>query len=102
MIIGGIHSSYQPLSNWYSCEANYKGHTFNSVEQGYQWFKATFANDVTAARNLLYTTDHREANNLDTNVQGLKYDDWNAKKDTIMKELVKIKFTDNLDLKNEL
>ena len=41
--------------------------------------------DVTAARNLLYTTDSREAKDLGTNVQGLKYDDWNAKKDTIMK-----------------
>ena len=102
MIIGGIHSSYQPLSNWYSCEVNYKGHTFNSVEQGYQWSKATFANDVTAARNLLYTTDPREAKDLGMNVQGLQYADWNSEKDTIMRELVTIKFTDNIDLKNEL
>ena len=102
MIIGCIHSSYQPLSNWYSCEVNYKGHTFNSVEQGYQWSKATFANDVTAARNLLYTTDPREAKDLGMNVQGLQYADWNSEKDTIMRELVKIKFTDNIDLKNKL
>ena len=54
------------LSNWYSCEVNYKGHTFNSVEQGYQWSKATFANDVAAARNLLYTTDPREAKDLES------------------------------------
>ena len=102
MTIGGIHSSYQPLSNWYNCEVNYKGHTFNSVEQGYQWSKAIFANDVTAARNLLYTTDPREAKDLGMNVQGLQYADWNSEKDTIMRELVKIKFTDNIDLKNEL
>ena len=81
---------------------NYKGHTFNSVEQGYQWSKAIFANDVTAARNLLYTTDPREAKDLGMNVQGLQYADWNSEKDTIMRELVKIKFTDNIDLKNEL
>ena len=78
MIIGGIHSSYQPLSNWYSCEVNYKGHTFSSVEQGYQWSKATFANDVTAARNLLYTTDPREAKDLESYVRYVP--NWKIKK----------------------
>ena len=102
MIVGGIHSSYHPLSNWYRCDVHYKDHTFGSVEQGYQWSKATFANDVTAASKLLYTTDPREAKDLGMNVKGLKHEAWNTKKDIIMRELVNTKFTDNLDLKNEL
>ena len=36
------------------------------------------------------------------NVKGLKHEAWNTKKDIIMRELVNTKFTDNLDLKNEL
>ena len=102
LIVGGIYSTYHPLSNWYKCDVTYKGNAFSSVEQGYQWAKATFANDDTAARKLLYTTDPREAKELGMKVQDLKRDDWNAEKDSVMGELVKIKFTDNPELKQEL
>ena len=102
LIVGGIYSTYHPLSNWYKCDVTYKGNAFSSVEQGYQWAKATFANDDTAARKLLYTIDPREAKELGMKVQDLKRDDWNAEKDSVMGELVKIKFTDNPELKQEL
>ena len=38
-----------------------KGHTFKSIEQAYQWEKATRANDVRVAKKLLYTTNPRVA-----------------------------------------
>ena len=51
MAFGGIHSDHQPFSNWYPSEFQYKGHTFKSIEQAYQWEKATRANDVRVAKN---------------------------------------------------
>ena len=39
-VFGGIHSSANPFSNWYSCKIQHEGHTFKSVEQAYQFSKA--------------------------------------------------------------
>ena len=64
LVFGGVHSDHQPFSNWYQSELCYKGHTFHSVEQAYQWEKATHAKDNRVAKKLLYTTNPRVAKNL--------------------------------------
>ena len=102
LVFGGIHSDYQPLSNWYLSELRYKGHTFHSVEQAYQWEKATQANDVRVAKKLLYTTSPRVAKSLGRSVKGLAASKWDENKKNVMRELVKIKFSENLDLSKEL
>ena len=35
LLVGGIHSEFPPLSNWYPCKVQFKDHTFNSSEQAY-------------------------------------------------------------------
>ena len=50
LIVGGIYSTYHPLSNWYKCDVTYKGNAFSSVEQGYQWAKC----DVTYKGNAFF------------------------------------------------
>ena len=102
LIVGGFHSSHQPLSNWYQCDVRHSGHTFANVEQAYQWCKATFAKDAVAAGKLLYCTDPRDAKALGMAVKGLNMNDWNNTKNDTMKELVKSKFTHNTELKTEL
>ena len=101
MFFGGIHSSFHPFSNFYSSEVVYKGNKFGSVEQGYQWSKAIFAEDSVMAKKLLHTVNPRTAKDLGAAVNGLEKDTWDAAKKEIMRELLKIKFS-NAKLRKEL
>lgn len=95
LVFGGIHSNYQPFSNWFPSKICYKGNTFMNIEQAYQWAKAMHAEDTTVAGKILFTTDPRKAKDLGLTVKGLGTRNWNTRKNIIMKELVNIKFTDN-------
>ena len=72
------------------------------MEQTYQWKKATQANDVRVAKKLLYTTSPRVAKSLGRSVKGLAAGKWDENKKNVMRELVKIKFSENLDLSKKL
>ena len=102
LLVGGIHSEFQPLSNWYPCKVQFKGHTFNSSEQAYQWAKADFCQDDAAASKLLFTTSPRDAKDLGSEIKGLRDTDWDQKKNGIMEEILRSKFRDNKDLKKQL
>ena len=100
LLFGGIHSVYNPLSNWYPCKIKFNDHEFDSSEQAYQWAKADYCQDGTAAEKLLYTTSPREAKDLGLTVTGLKESDWDKKKNSVMEQILKIK--DNMDLQKHL
>ena len=102
LLVGGIHSEFQPLSNWYLCKVQFKGHTFNSSEQAYQWAKADFCQDDAAASKLLFTTSPRDAKDLGSEIKGLRDTDWDQMKNGIMEEILRNKFRDNKDLKKQL
>ena len=102
LLVGGIHSEFQPLSNWYPCKVQFKGHTFNSSEQAYQWAKADFCQDNAAATKLLFTTSPRDAKDLGSGIEGLRGTDWDQKKNGIMEEILRNKFRDNNDMKKQL
>ena len=102
LLVGGIHSEFQPLSNRYPCKVQFKGHTFNSSEQAYQWAKADFCQDDAAASKLLFTTSPRDAKDLGSEIKGLRDTDWDQKKNGIMEEILRNKFRDNKDLKKQL
>ena len=102
LLVGGIHSEFQPLSNWYPCKVQFKGHTFNSSEQAYQWGKADFCQDDAAASKLLFTTSPSDAKDLGSEIKGLRDTDWDQKKNGIMEEILRNKFRDNKDLKKQL
>ena len=61
LIFGGIHSVYNPLSNWYPCKVKFNDHEFDSSEQAYQWATTDYCQDGAAVEKLLYTTSPREA-----------------------------------------
>ena len=92
LLFGGIHSVYNPLSNWYPCKIKFNGHEFDISEQAYQWAKADYCQDGTAAEKLLYTTSPREAKDLGLTATGLKESDWDKKKNSVMEQILKIKF----------
>ena len=102
LIFGGIHSVHHPLSNWYPCKLVFKGHTFESSEQAYQWQKASYCKDDSAAEKLLFTTSPREAKDIGSIVTGLRGSDWEKKKNEVMHQILLAKFRDNGDLKKQL
>ena len=102
LIFGGIHSVHHPLSNWYPCKLVFKGHTFESSEQAYQWQKASYCKDDSAAEKLLFTTSPREAKDIGSIVTGLRGCDWEKKKNEVMHQILLAKFRDNGDLKKQL
>ena len=101
-VFGGIHSSANPFSNWYSCKIQHEGHTFKSVEQAYQFSKATYMNDVISAAKLRYTVNPGAAKRIGSKVAGINDSNWDTDKYTVMKELIVKKFTGNEELKTEL
>ena len=94
-----VSSSLSPTANMQTCKVQFKGHTFNSSEQAYQWAKADFYQDDAAASNLLFTTSPRDAKVLGSGIKGLRDTDWDQKKNGIMEEILRNKFRDNKDLK---
>ena len=101
-IFGGIHSEFQPFTNWYPCNVKFKGHHFESSEQAYQWAKADYCMDAATAEKLLYATTPREAKDLGAEVEGLMESDWDQMKNSVMEQILRIKFTDNVELKTIL
>ena len=101
-VFGGIHSKFNPFSNWYPCRIQHGDHSFKSVEQAYQHSKAVYVGDAAIATKLLYTTDPAAAKKIGSKVAGVNGSDWDTAKTDIMKDLVTKKFTDNENLKAEL
>lgn len=99
---GGLHSNFSPFSNWYSCKIPYMGYSFANSEQAYQYSKAIYCDDNGAATHIRYTTDPKAAKELGLKVTGLANTDWENEKSDIMYEILKIKFKNNDELKQEL
>ena len=71
-------------------------------EKAYQWSKADFCKDDAAAAKLLYTTSPRDAKYIGFSIEGFAATDWDQKKNGIMEEILRRKFSDNDDLKKQL
>ena len=99
LMFRGVHSEFQPFTNWYPCNVKFKGHHFESSEQAYQWAKADYCKDAAAAEKLLYATSPREAKDFGAEVEGLMESDWDQMKNSVMEQILRIKFTDNVELK---
>ena len=100
-VFSGIHSVSTPFNNWYPCKLQYKGHTFKSVKQAYEYAKALYMDDVTSAEKLMYTIDPGAAKKFGSKVAGLNGTKWDTVKFAIMKYLVIKKFADCGDIQSE-
>lgn len=102
IVFGGIFSNFTPFSNWYECNVPYKGHIFRSTEQAYQFAKSEFCGDAVSSLKIIHATDPNSAKKLGSKVKGFIDADWEEVKLDIMYEIVKIKFSENPELKAEL
>ena len=92
---GGVLSEYQELSNLYRSEFVYKNIKFNSVEQGFQYFKAMLFDDGRTASLIIHSKCPSEMKHLGQHVTGSDAQRWNHGRDKLMKALVFAKFSQN-------
>ena len=64
-VFGGVHSKFNPFSNWYHCKIQHDNHSFKSVKQAYKHSKAVYAT------KLMFTTDLAAAKKIGSKVTGV-------------------------------
>ena len=101
-IFGGIHSKFNYLSNFYNCELKYKDMQFGTLEHAYQYVKAKRYGDDSCSENILCCRTASDAKRIGSRVQNFKRKDWNSVKETVMLELLRIKFVPGTILATQL
>ena len=102
LCFGGILSEYHELSNFYKCNIKFQNVKFSSLEQCYQWCKATLFDDDRTAHMIMKSTSPSEMKQLGRNVSGFDAAKWNRGKEQLMRNLVHEKFSQNHHLLQKL
>ena len=101
-VTGGLafqgHHSY--LSNMYITPVPYSGNTFDSAESAYQCTCAKFHGNKALAAQIQVVQDPYAAKKLSQKIQCNA--EWNAKKISIMRDIVKAKFDANDTIRDKL
>ena len=101
-VTGGLafqgHHSY--LSNMYITPVPYSGNTFDSAESAYQCTCAKFHGNEALAAQIQVVQDPYAAKKLSQKIQCNA--EWNAKKISIMRDIVKAKFDANDTIRDKL
>ena len=102
IIFGGIHSSFNFLSNFYCSSVAYNGIEFDDVERAYQYSKAVKFNDCNTSERIICSRSPSAAKRLGASVKNFNTQDWDNVKEEIMLEILRIKFAPNTDLAAKL
>ena len=89
-----------PMSNFHPAPISYKGKTFKTSEQVYQYRKAEHSNDQIAMMNILASQTPLEAKRIGDKI--VASPSWDATKEHVMKTTLKSKFQQNPALKEFL
>lgn len=90
------------LSNWYYSEFIFNNIKFSSMEQYMMYSKAILFNDFEIANQILSTNNFRTIKALGRRVRGFEDSIWDENKLNIIYNGLYAKFSQNLDLKNQL
>ena len=101
-IFGGIHSQYNFLSNYYPSQLTYKDITFDSVEHAYQYEKAVRYDDTESSKIILCCSTPAEAKRIGYNIKNFRIKDWDSVKESVMQDLLKLKFAPRSQLGDKL
>lgn len=91
-------TEFKEFSNMHEAPMQINGITFPTVEHYFQWSKAKQFGDATAVEKIMKTPSPKSVKALGKKVIGFKEDEWNEKKDAIMRTALKAKFTQHPDL----
>ena len=84
------------LSNFFQCTVNYQGHSFKSLEQGYQAIMAKTCNQPDIFRSIMETNSPAIAKDKTKNMT--RTQKWEEMKVDVMRELLFCKFRQNKQL----
>lgn len=91
-------TEFKEFSNMHEAPMQINGITFPTVEHYFQWSKAKQFGDATASEKIMKTPSPKSVKALGKKVVGFKEDEWNEKKDQIMRTALKAKFTQHPEL----
>lgn len=95
-------SAGKEFSNEYDAKMQIDGQTFATVEHYYQWSKAKMFGDADAEKKILKTASAKSVKTYGKKVTGFKEEEWDAKKNSIVRTALKAKFTQHPDLRKML
>lgn len=95
-VIDQFIQEYNFLSNAYPCLITYGAYTYQNATAAYYAQKTR----STKVKQTLTEMLADSANNLGKSLEPTE--DWDERKDTVMKKVIKIKFSDNPELKEKL
>ena len=87
IVIGGMYSDFNPLSNYYKSPFKYGRRKYITIEQGYQHQKALMFDDLDTAAQIMDTDNPAAAKRFSFKVKGFKQDVWDGKRYDIMLQL---------------
>ena len=102
IIFGGIHSSYNFLSNYYENPITHNDIEFADVERAYQYVKAKTFKDTSSAEKILCSTSPSVAKHIGSTVKNFNMKDWTRVREDAMLQLLRIKFAPGSDLAKKL
>jgi ribA/ribD-fused uncharacterized protein len=90
------------LSNWYCCDFEIQGHTFNCAEQGLMFYKAELFRDFAARDAIMDNDNPRQQKELGRQVANFDQRRWDDNVERILYEVLYAKFHQNAQLGNRL
>ena len=95
-------TEFNVLGNQAEVPIQVEGITFPTVEHYYQWSKAKLFGDKEMETKILKTASPKSAKTYGKKVKDFKEEEWNGKKDDIMKTALRAKFTQNKEAQAKL
>jgi hypothetical protein len=93
---------WRMFSNMYPAKMQIDSITFTSVEHYFQWSKAKLFGDGATAEKIMKTPSAKAVKALGKKAKDFKEEEWNSKKDEIMRTALKAKLMQHPDIKAKL
>jgi ribA/ribD-fused uncharacterized protein len=90
---------FKALSTEHDAKIQIDGITFATVEHYVQWSKAKMFGDAGAQTKIMKTASAKSVKTLGNKIQNVKEEEWEAKRDEIMRIALRAKFTQHPDLR---
>lgn len=96
-VTGGIYSHYNELSNWHTCDLEFHGRQYTTLESCWQHTKAMKAGDHVTAHKIFHATDPSTAKQLGREVvmNDQQKQRWDAGRSDLMTAMVRAKVNQN-------
>jgi len=102
VFFSGKEPTNKEFSSEYETEFTMEGHTFKSAEHAFQAYKAQTFGDMEIFQKILKAKSAQSAKAFGKKVKDFDETEWNAKREDVMREILRAKFTQNPELRKKL